>query len=471
MKRAEILFGILKVPMDFLMAMLALSAGYRFRLKFEFEQFPLDLGRFLAPDEYFKLALAGSVLLLVIFATYRLYTMKITATLGWEIRRIIIASLVWMMVVITYYFVIRDFPFSRLVLGYSVVLIMIFTVVGRGIVRAFQIVLLNYGFGKRRVALIGRSSINEQLSRFLESRRAYDVIGTVFARGRGGLGSLDDLAAIVKKHRLDELIQTGPLPTRTTEELVDFCREHHVTYNFVPDVLSVARSRIEILTMSNVPVITLKSTPLDGWGRVFKRAFDIACSVFFLIILFPFFLLIACAIKLDSRGPVFFRYLDDGTLAKRVGRRGRLFHCWKFRTMHDKTHGLRYTKLAEKNTRRAGPLVKIHDDPRVTRVGRVLRKFSLDELPQLWNVLQGDMSLVGPRPHLPEEVERYQKHHRFVLTLMPGITGLAQVSGRSDLDFEEEVRLDTYYIENWSPWLDVKILFRTIGVVFGGHRE
>lgn len=471
MKRAEILFGILKVPMDFLMTMLALSAGYRLRLIFAFEQFPLDLGRFLAPEEYSKLSLAGSVLLVFVFALYRLYTMKITATLGWEIRRIIIASFVWMMFVITYYFIIRDFPFSRLVLGYSVMLIMIFTVAGRGIIRAFQGVLLGYGIGKRRVALIGKSSINEQLSRFLEGRGAYEVLGTVLVKGRGGLGSLDDLAAIVQKHHLDELIQTGPLPTRTTEELVDFCREHHVTYNFVPDVLSVARSRVEILIMSKVPVITLKSTSLDGWGRVFKRAFDIVCSAFFLILLLPVFLLIALAIKLDSRGPIFFRYLDDGTLANRVGRRGRLFHCWKFRTMYDKTHGLRYTKLANKNTRKAGPLVKIHNDPRVTRTGAVLRKFSLDELPQLWNVFKGDMSLVGPRPHLPEEVERYQKHHTFVLTLMPGITGLAQINGRSNLDFEEEVRLDTYYIENWSPLLDVKILFKTVGVVLRGHRE
>lgn len=471
MKRAEILFGILKVPVDFLMAMLAFAAGYQLRLKFEFQQFPLDLGRFLAVREYFELALFGALLLTVIFAFYRLYSMKITATPGWEIRRIIIASLVWVMSVISYYFIVRDFPFSRLVMGYSVVLIIVFTSIGRGVIRAFQRILLAHGIGKRRVALIGRSSVNEKLSRFLENSGVYDVIGTVLAKGRGGLGGLDDLAAVVRKYHLDELIQTGPLPTRTTEELVDFCREHHVTYNFVPDVLSVARSRVEIFTMSEVPVITLKSTPLDGWGRVFKRAFDIMFSALLLVILMPVFLLIALAIKIDSGGPVFFRYLEDGTLAKRVGRRGRLFHCWKFRTMRDKTHGLRYTKLAERNTRKGSPLVKIKNDPRVTRVGKILRMFSLDELPQLWNVFKGDMSLVGPRPHLSEEVSRYRKHHRFVLTLMPGITGLAQVSGRSDLDFEEEVRLDTYYIENWSPLLDIKILLKTIGVVLRGHCE
>ena len=168
MKRVEILFGILKVPVDFLMAMLAFAAGYQLRLKFAFEQFPLDLGRFLSPMEYFELALGGAVLLVIIFALYRLYTMKITATLGWEVRRIVVASLVWVMIVITYYFIIRDFPFSRLVLGYSVVLIMIFTSVGRGIIRAFQKILLGYDIGKRHVALIGKSAVNEKLSRFLD---------------------------------------------------------------------------------------------------------------------------------------------------------------------------------------------------------------------------------------------------------------------------------------------------------------
>ena len=139
--------------------------------------------------------------------------------------------------------------------------------------------------------------------------------------------------------------------------------------------------------------------------------------------------------------------------------------------MKSGTHHLRYTELAEKNIRKDSPLVKIKDDPRITRVGRFLRRFSIDELPQLWNVVKGEMSLVGPRPHLPEEVANYERHHRFVLTIKPGITGLAQISGRSDLPFEKEVRLDTYYIENWSLLLDLKILLKTVGVVLRPYRE
>jgi lipopolysaccharide/colanic/teichoic acid biosynthesis glycosyltransferase len=135
------------------------------------------------------------------------------------------------------------------------------------------------------------------------------------------------------------------------------------------------------------------------------------------------------------------------------------------------SHNLRYTELAHLNSREGTPMVKIKNDPRVTRLGRFLRKTSLDELPQLFNVLKGEMSLVGPRPHLPEEVAKYQKHHKFVLTIKPGITGMAQTSGRSDLDFEREVKLDTYYIENWSLLLDIKIIFKTLLIIFKKYEE
>ena len=168
---------------------------------------------------------------------------------------------------------------------------------------------------------------------------------------------------------------------------------------------------------------------------------------------------------------IIFSRLDDGTPVKRVGHKGRHFKFYKFRSMHPNTDSHRYSELAHKNTRQDGPLVKIKDDPRVTRVGRFIRKYSIDELPQLVNVLLGHLSLVGPRPHLPEEVAKYKRHHKFVLTIKPGLTGLPQTSGRSDLSFDEEVKLDRYYIENWSLWLDIKLVFKTIGVILRGHDE
>ena len=161
---------------------------------------------------------------------------------------------------------------------------------------------------------------------------------------------------------------------------------------------------------------------------------------------------------------------DDGSPVYRVGQGGKLFHYFKFRSMVPGTDSLRYDELAEKNLRNDGPMVKIKDDPRVTRVGNFIRRWSVDELAELFLVLKGEMSLVGPRPHLPEEVAKYERHHKKVLTVKPGITGLAQISGRSDLTFEEEVKLDTYYVENWSVLLDLAILMRTPWAVVRGRK-
>jgi lipopolysaccharide/colanic/teichoic acid biosynthesis glycosyltransferase len=177
----------------------------------------------------------------------------------------------------------------------------------------------------------------------------------------------------------------------------------------------------------------------------------------------------ALLIKLTSKGPIFFRKLPDSTPSRRIGEDGVPFPYFKFRTMRHDAHDLRYDPDFQKEhgTLREGPLVKIKNDPRVTPVGRFLRAWSIDELPEFFLVLKGDMSLVGPRPHLPEEVDMYKPHHRRVLSIKPGITGMAQISGRADLDFEDEVKIDTWYIEHWSPVLDLWILLKTPFVVLG----
>jgi len=200
-------------------------------------------------------------------------------------------------------------------------------------------------------------------------------------------------------------------------------------------------------------VIELKRTPLDGWGKIFKRVFDIAFSTIALLILIPFFIVIGIIIKIDSSGPVFVKL-------ERVGRKGKTFTLYKFRSMVVGAHGMK-KELKQYNERSDGPLFKMKNDPRITRFGKFLRASSMDELPQFWNVLKSRMSVVGPRPHEPEEVSKYQKHHKTVLTIKPGITGMAQVSGRSDLNFEEEAKLDVYYVENWSMILDLQLIFRT----------
>ena len=184
-----------------------------------------------------------------------------------------------------------------------------------------------------------------------------------------------------------------------------------------------------------------------------KRLFDIIGAIFFLILFSPIFLIVPLLIKMDSKGPIIYKDL-------RVGAKRRKFYLYKFRSMIDRADELR-DKLMEQNERADGPLFKIGHDPRITKIGKFIRKTSIDEFPNFWNVLTGKMSLVGPRPHRPEEVEKYQQHHKKLLNIKPGITGMAQVSGRSTLDFEAEVKLDTLYIETWSLWLDIIILLKT----------
>jgi exopolysaccharide biosynthesis polyprenyl glycosylphosphotransferase len=253
--------------------------------------------------------------------------------------------------------------------------------------------------------------------------------------------------------------------------LVDYCAIHNITFKYIPTTLQT--SKIIVGVLDGEPIIEVKNTPLDGWGRIIKRIFDIAFAIFGIILSSPIMLLAALAIKLTSEGNVIYKN-------ERIGADGEKFFVYKFRYMrweHCMTkennkleEAVKLEKeLIAKQSVRKGPLYKIKDDPRKTKVGAFIEKYSIDELPQFFNVLFGSMSMVGPRPHQKREVEKYMEYHRRLLTIKPGVTGMAQISGRSDLDFEDEYRLDLYYIENWSLFLDVQIIIKTFFTLF--HRR
>lgn len=466
MKKSEISFGLIRIPLDIGLAVLACFTAYYLRQQealFPFIKKP-DLGTFPALNEFFMFSIISGVVLAVIFAFFKMYSLKITVSFASEFKKIIAGISIWLMAIITYYFVLRDFPFSRLVLLYTWFFAILFIVFSRFFIHLLQNLLLRIGIGRRRILLIGEGELLKQFKKILKQKFIYEIVAVT--------GSLAEIPFMIKKLKIEEIIQTKSFADASAENVLDFCRENHLQYHFVPDLLEVQRTNVEIKMFDGLPLISLKPTPLDGWGKIFKRTFDITVSLILLVLLSPLFLLIAILIKIDSRGPVFFKYLDDGTPAWRIGQFARRFCCVKFRTMKQGTHSLRYSEEFQKRNLRSGtPLIKIENDPRITRLGRFLRRYSLDELPQLWNVLKGEMSLVGPRPHLSEEVAKYQKHHKFVFTIKPGITGLAQISGRSDLLFEEEIKLDTYYIENWSISLDIKILLKTIFAIFRKYKE
>jgi len=272
------------------------------------------------------------------------------------------------------------------------------------------------------------------------------------------LGTIDRLPRLIREHGADcVFVASASLGIERMRGIARIGRREGVEVraaaHMLPEVLS---TRLTVHPLGEVMSLCLSPVRLNIWQAMLKRSFDLAASAIGLLLTLPLTLLIAAAVKLDSPGPVLFRQ-------ERVGRMGNRFTILKFRTMIVGADGLRDELMARNEA--DGPMFKLRQDPRVTRVGRILRSFSLDELPQLWNVFRGDMSLVGPRPPLPAEVAAYDEWHYDRLEVAPGITGLWQVSGRSELSFEDYVRRDIFYIENWSLSIDVYILLKTIPAV------
>ncbi len=477
MKPIRLFFGIIKVPLDFLLTVAAFYVALKLRTIpgiLPSIQTPFDLT--VLPDSmaFFYFTIKSAALLVAIFAIDQMYIMKVYRALSRELAKLFFVIFSWMMIIIAYYFVIRTFPFSRLVLIYATILTTLFLATHRIIIHYIRQALFRRGIGQYRVAIIGDGTFAKDFTKKIQKHLDYKFIGYILEKERHHdekyLGTLEDLEKIIQKHQIEQIIQTSEMSGKGPKILA-LCRQHHIKYSFVPSLLEVQKTNIEISTVRGIPVIELKPTPLDSWGKILKRMCDILGSIIGLIIATPIIILAAIAIKLDSQGPVFFTKLDDGRPVLRVGQHGKTFKFYKLRTMYPNTHHLRYDKLADQNIRKDSPLVKIKNDPRITRVGKFLRRFSIDELPQLWNVLIGNMSLVGPRPHFPEEVARYAASEKFVLEVKPGLTGISQTSGRSDLDFKEEIHLDTYYIQNWSLDLDLKIIAKTLFIVMRGYKE
>ena len=460
MKKPELFFSVLFIPVDLAMLVLAGISAYYLRFSnWTVSWRPIIFN--LPFPEYLRSLLIIAILWIAIFALSGLYQITSARKLVQEMRRILIACASGFALVAIIIFFQRDLFDSRFIVLAGFLFAIIYVSIAHAFIRWLQRRLFVYGIGMRKVVLVGNSKTTENLMvEFSSNKKAgYEVV----KRLRDfSLETAQEVLEFIKERNVDEIIQGDPnLSKAEMLRLYDFSNENHITFRYVADLLEVKVLRTEVAEVIGVPIIEVKRTTLDGWGRVYKRIFDIVVSGILLLILSPIILIAALMIKLDSRGPVFFSRRDDGSFLYRVGEGGKPFKYLKFRTMIPNSDSMRYKELADRNIRTDGPMVKIKDDPRVTRVGKFLRRYSIDELPELLLVFAGRMSLVGPRPHLPEEVAKYENYHRKTLTIKPGITGLAQVSGRSDLLFEEEAKLDIYYIENWSLMLDIAILFKT----------
>jgi exopolysaccharide biosynthesis polyprenyl glycosylphosphotransferase len=324
-------------------------------------------------------------------------------------------------------------------------------------------VLAQAGY-RRRALLVGSGRHIEAVAHALAegAHPQVDLVGYISLtprpqNGLRSLGPLEQLPEILAAERPQEVIIADPdFPQEQALELVDLCHRRGVTVQVAPSTMEILIDRAEFVPGQSVPLFTLRPPVFEGIDFALKRTFDLVVSIFTLALLAPVLLAIAAAIKLSSRGPVIYRSI-------RPGMAGRPFYCFKFRTMRE--HADQIQADLESLNEKSGGLFKIRHDPRLTKVGRVLRRFSLDELPQLVNVIRGEMSLVGPRPLTMRDFEQLEEWHKKRYLVLPGITGLWQVSGRSELDFDDLVRLDFLYLERWSIFLDLWILLKTIPAV------
>lgn len=449
---------------DLLLINGAFASGYFLRYQVQLFR-DIDPVYYVPYESYLILQLFYTIVLLFTLKLDGAWTLHRGASWLDEVYTIINGTTTGMAIVLVVIFGIRPLAFSRLLFLYVSVLTVVFLSVSRLIKKSVEGYLRRRGIGVDRTLIVGAGEVGRAVMRILVARPdlGYQVVGFLEpdatksgeAIGRfPRLGGLDDLAEVLVTHDVSEVIITlASSHNRRIQHITRICRRSGVLARIVPDFFHLSLNQMNVDNLGGIPLLSVREQSLERGSRLVKRVMDLVGAVFVLLIFSPLLSLIALAIRLDSKGPILFRQ-------ERLGENESPFQVFKFRSMREgaETEQERLADLNEAD----GPLFKIKDDPRLTRVGRLIRRTSLDELPQLINVLRGEMSLVGPRPPLASEVAKYESWQRKRLTIKPGMTGLWQVSGRSDLTFDEMCLLDIYYIENWGLWLDVRILLRTI---------
>jgi exopolysaccharide biosynthesis polyprenyl glycosylphosphotransferase len=362
----------------------------------------------------------------------------------------------------TYVYFTRLFDFPRMGMVFYAGFGTAMLAASRGIKESIRRALHRRGYLVRRAIIVGRGEVADRLAEAMNADPAlgYKCLGFVHD-GPGTLGTVDDIDAVLDRHPVDEIIIVLPgAEHERVLEIANRCQDRAVRVRVVPDLFEAVMVKATVTEIDDIPLIGLRDPAIRGTQSVVKRLFDIGVATFLLLLTLPLFVLIPVAIWADSRGRVLF-------VQERAGENGQPFRMYKFRSMVQGAD----RKLGELVDLRSleEPVFKLKADPRVTRVGRWLRRTSLDELPQLWNVLKGDMSMVGPRPEAMDVVSLYRGWHRKRLAVKPGITGPMQVAGRADLSFEERVQLEMMYISRYTLLEDVKYLLRTIPAVARGR--
>ncbi len=466
---ATFVYAIFLVIGDFLALLAAFTIAYILRVKVD----PRPLIEQIPASEYLVAFLAVLPLWILVHAFIGLYNQNVYEKRFSEMGRLMVGSFIGILIVIGYDFVVegsifpaRLVPVYGLLLGFSLLLLF------RSVARILRRALFRYGFGVSNILIIGDTPVSDSIARTIGDTKNTGtmVLGIVGRSQNTSFTSFKTFNEAVEKLNLPlhGVIQTELYKDQLkNNDILQHCRVNHVSYRFVPGNSDLFVGNIDVELFADLPMIAVHQTALVGWGRIVKRIFDLILTFLLLIILSPVFLIIAVLSKLfDPSGSIFFRQV-------RLTRFNKEFSVFKFRTQYSKYDGTTpeeaFSKMGKPELaglyRANGDFLP--DDPRITPFGKFLRLSSLDELPQLFNVIKGDLSLVGPRALIPQELNAYEKKHT-ILAVKSGLTGLAQISGRRDISFEERRKLDLYYVQNWSFWLDVSILLRTLRVVITG---
>ncbi len=457
MKKIHFIFQGIKLPLDFLLIVSGGLLAYYLRFVPFFTRIKPILFD-LSLKEWFVYILFIALISVFILAINGVYNLRNRNNFFLEIFRLLFSLFAAFLIFLFYGFLARNFFESRFIFFSALIISFFFLVFERLVLHFLEKTMYKKsGLIFNQVVFIGNGENSIRLKNYIDKHPNYGYKIIKILKNI----DLKKISSLITHGRVDDIIITSAdLDRSFINELSSLCQEKAINLKYVPTLFEISLVGTEFEEIEGIPLLEIKKTNLDGWGKVYKRIFDVIIATLLLIICLPLFAIIAIIIKLDSEGPVFAK------IPHRAGFKGEPFYMYKFRTMIKNADKLKNKLLPFNERKDGGPLFKLSNDPRITKFGKILRRTRLDEFPQLINVLKGEMSLIGPRPHEIQEVKKYEPHQKRVLGVKPGITGLAQISGAHNLPFETENKLDLYYIENWSPLLDLKILAKTFIFMF-----
>lgn len=487
MKKYDIIFWALKLPLDFLIVFGSFFLARNLRLvtnNFLWIDLPFQT---ISNENLFYFALSWSILFTIVFAIHWLYFIQITSSKIGELLQIIQYSIYWLLFMSFFIYlwnwIIYETTIPRLIILFTFLISTVWIITERILLNYVEYILLKKWILKKKQLLLINNKNEKEIKEILQDisdSKIYEVIWyankeNLKLKWINYLGSIDEIKSLFEKKKCDEILNIdSDFDKKELLELWELTRTFWVRYRYITNSFDVTKTNTTLSLINNIPVIEINTTSLNNWAKILKRVFDLFIWIVGVIILSPLIIIIAILIKIDEpKWPIIFKN-------RRIWKDGKEFNLYKFRYMKRKycikdaytnvknnDIALKYEEeLIKKNSTRNWPLYKIENDPRKTKIWAFIEKYSIDEIPQFFNLIIWNMSLVWPRPHQPREVKKYSTKQKRLLTIKPWITWMAQVNGREKLDFKQEAELDIFYIENWSALLDLKIILKTFNVIF-----